>query len=865
MYSAKRVLIARLFLVKSVAKNISKDLTMVGQTISHYYILEKLGGGGMGVVYKAEDTRLKRCVALKFLPPDLTRDEEAKERFIHEAQAASALQHNNICTIHDIDETDDGQLFIVMDCYEGEPLKGKIARGPMQLEEAVEIALQVASGLAKAHEKGIVHRDIKPANIFITTDGTVKILDFGLAKLAGQVGLTKTGMTVGTVAYMSPEQTRGEQVDHRTDIWSLGVVLYEMLTGQLPFKGEYEQAVIYSILNETPQPIASLRTDVPPELERIVNLCLVRKATERYQQMTDLLADLRSLKPQLEPGSAERLRAAHPRWRRMHPYIFGAAAISLILVVWYLSSQPRSASSDRKSIAVLPFTNLSANQEDEYFSDGITEDILTQLSKIADLRVISRTSAMQYKGSRKSIREIGKELKVATILEGSVRRANNHVRIVAQLIDVRNDQHLWGETYDEEFTQIFAIQSNVAQKIARALQAKLSPVEKANIERTPTISMTAYEYYLRGRDYYYRYTKPDNEAAISLFKNALELDPRYALAWAGLGDAYAQRVGRFAFPISWLDSAVAMGKKAIALDPNSAEGYKALGPAYFYKGLKNKTLETLLQAVRINPNYYPAIANLGDLYLNMGALDESLHWLKKAMLLSPVFTYNYCYIGEVYRQLEEPDQADLWLTKAIELQPDFIDPYYFSALLYLEQGREEQARKQIEKPLIFAPDDVFNLEYAGLIHGFLGDFPRAKQYYQQSLQESASFETDARYTGTIGLAHILLKEGRQPEAQKLIDIALSTRIKAINAGNDDMQTYYTTAAIYAIRNDKAEAYRWLQKAFEAGWRDYRTALRDPWFENLRSENRFQQIIAQVKATVEEMRRRVQEMERVSAG
>jgi serine/threonine protein kinase/Tfp pilus assembly protein PilF len=833
---------------------------MIGKTISHYKILEKLGGGGMGVVYKAEDTKLKRLVALKFLPMDLTRDDEAKERFIHEAQAAAALDHPNICGIHEIGETEDGQLFIVMAYYEGETLKKKVSSEQLSVNSVIDSAIQIAQGLAKAHEHGITHRDIKPANVMITKDGMAKILDFGLAKLAGQSGLTKAGTTLGTAAYMSPEQAHGQDVDHRADIWAFGVVLYEMLTGQLPFKGEYEQAMIYSILNETPQSVTSLRANVPTELERIVNLCLAKKATDRYQQMTELLADLQALKQTLEYGTSKRSLAGSAPPRRKLVYLYGAGVVVLALVVWYFLLRPKTTPIDRKSIAVLPFNNLSGNQEDEYFSDGITEDILTQLSKIADLRVISRTSIMQYKGTKKSIREIGKALDVATILEGSVRRANNQVRIVAQLIDARNDEHLWAETYDKEFTQIFTIQSDVAEKIAAALEAKLSPAEKERIGSKPTTNLTAYEYYLRGRDYYYHYKKQDNESAIGLFQNALELDPHYAQAWAGLGDAYAQRYGRFYFPITWLDSAITASQKAIALDPNAAEGFKALGTAYVYKGLPRKGFAAFQQAVERNPNYYPAIANLGLNYLGTGALVEALRWQKRAVAINPAAINHYAYIGESYRRLDMPLLAGYYFKKAIELQPDYDETYFFLALLYLAQDRDEQAREQAEKMAVLFPDDIRMTEGAGQIHGLTGDFAAARSCYQRALQIDASVTITPRSLGAIGLGQILLKEGQQPQAHALLDSALSARLKAIETGSADEEIFYYTAAIYAIRNNKAEACKWLQKAIEAGLRDYRTTERDPWFENLRDDDRFKQMMAQVKAQVDEMRRRVEEME-----
>jgi serine/threonine protein kinase len=409
---------------------------MIGQTISHYKILEKLGGGGMGVVYKAEDTKLKRLVALKFLPPDLTRDDEAKERFVHEAQAASALDHPNICTIHEIGETEDRQLFICMAYYEGETLKKKVSSNQLSVDSVIEIAIQIAQGLAKAHEKGIVHRDIKPANLFLTNDGILKILDFGLAKLAGVTRLTKSGTTLGTVAYMSPEQMQGEEVDHRTDIWALGVVMYEMLTGKLPFKGEYEQAVMYSILNEKPEPITTTRLDVPADLEKIVNKCLEKKTSERYKLVEETLTDLKSLKKEIEFRTVKKwlIRTKFLLKKRLYFYsgIF-ALLLSLIGIGFYFQrdaeEKGEAVPSETFRIAVLPLVNISPDPQDEYFADGMTEELISTLSKISGLRVIARTSVMQYKGTNKSIAEIGHALKVGTILEGSVRKAANKLRI----------------------------------------------------------------------------------------------------------------------------------------------------------------------------------------------------------------------------------------------------------------------------------------------------------------------------------------------------------------------------------------------------------------------------------------------------
>ena len=516
---------------------------MIGATISHYKILEKLGGGGMGVVYKAQDTKLKRTVALKFLPPDLTRDPQAKERFTHEAQAASALDHPNICNIHDIGETDDGQLFIVMACYQGESLKERLQRGSLGIDEALEIAGQVALGLSKAHEKGIAHRDIKPANIMLTNDGGAKILDFGLAKLAGRVRLTRTGTTVGTVAYMSPEQARGEEVDERTDIWSLGVVLYEMMTGRLPFESDYDQAMIYSILSEQPNPLRSIRPDVPAEVEQVVKKALQKDLRGRFQHMDEFLTELRAVKKHLEAESSK----LHHDARKPLP-----------------------------SIAVLPFVNMSADPESEYFSDGLAEEIINALTRIPGLQVIARTSSFVVGRLGLDVREAGARLGVESILEGSVRRAGSRVRVTAQLVSTRDGLHLWSERYDRELTDLLALEDDVAAAITERLRGELGGA--GGERKRQAVNHEAYVSFLEGRHHFARGTPEDFMKAMACYKRAIEQDPGFALAYDSLAELH-WFLGFFGNvpPRDAFSTSTWHALRALELDDTLAETHALLG------------------------------------------------------------------------------------------------------------------------------------------------------------------------------------------------------------------------------------------------------------------------------------------------
>jgi TolB-like protein len=653
---------------------------MIGTTVSHYTILEKLGGGGMGVVYKAQDTRLKRTVALKFLPAAFGLDPDAIARFKNEAEAASSLQHNNICTVHDIDETSDGQLFIVMDFYEGETLKKKIERGPLKIDEAIGLALQVAQGLAKAHEHGIVHRDIKPANIMVTSDGVAKIVDFGLAKLSDRTMLTKTGSALGTVAYMSPEQTKGEVVDSRTDIWSLGVLLYEMITGQRPFKAEYENAVVYSILNSEPEPMTGLRTGLPMELERIVSKCLAKESAERYQHADELLVDLKSAARGADssPALATKL-VSRAKVRSMWVAVMALAVLAMVCgTIWVLMTRQGDMTNaeNRKSIAVLLFTPITKSEEDTTFAEGIQEDILTQLAKIKDLTVIAKKSVLQYRDSMKPVKEIAKELGVDCVLEGSTRRAGNSIRITAQLIDAESQKHIWAETYDRPYADIFAVQSDVAQKIAGALGVTLAPQEKASIEKIPTSNLEAYGYFQRGI-YYWRsaVSQEVNDKAIEMFEHAVSVDSGFAAAYAWISYIQSGSLANRNLTDRGAKAKVSLDR-AMALDPSLPEVHMAAGEyAHYVERDFERSRREFMLALNGRPNDAEILDRLGVLLVQTKNLRSGIEYLKRACTLDPNAIAIGYKLATAFEQLRSWPEAEQWANFEISRHPDYFGGY----------------------------------------------------------------------------------------------------------------------------------------------------------------------------------------------
>ena len=615
---------------------------MIGHTVSHYKILEKLGGGGMGVVYKAEDLKLRRTVALKFLPPDLTRDQEAKERFIHEAQAASALQHNNICAIHDIDETPDGQLFIVMDCYEGETLKQKIERGLLPIDQAVAIAIQVAQGLCRAHEAGIVHRDIKPANIMLTNRGEAKIVDFGLAKLSGRTVLTKTGSTIGTAAYMSPEQARGEGVDARTDIWSLGVVLYEMLTGKRPFESEYEQALVYSILNQDARPMRELRPEVPEAIEKIWRRALAKDVKDRYQTAAELISDLESYRT----GTQLSLKTRNVIGKKRRLLYAGlAVAVLAMAMVGIFFFTGRGEVFDR--VAVLPFHNISKVSTQEYLAYGMTEEVIARLQQFASLNVPSIRSSMKFKGSQASYAEIARELGAKALVDASIQYVNNRVRIIARLVDPPTDRTLWSDTYDGNVEDILDLQSRIAQAVVREVRVKVSQDEQSRMSRSSRkVNPQAYELCLKARQdlnlFYANITKGLWDNLIARLQRAIDIEPDNAFYYASLAWGYAVAIDASLepFPEAFPKMKTA-AETALKLDPDLAESQIAAGYVEYFQYNFEGVLARTSRALELSPGNYQASHWRGSTLIILGRFEEALEILRRAYEQDPIAYKDY--------------------------------------------------------------------------------------------------------------------------------------------------------------------------------------------------------------------------------
>jgi len=795
---------------------------MIGKTISHYKILEKLGEGGMGVVYKAQDTKLDRIVALKFLPKHLLCDEEAKTRFVHEAKAASALDHPNIATIHEIDEVE-GECFICMAYIEGQSLKELVRDKKLSIEEILRITIQIGEGLDAAHKRGITHRDIKSDNIMLTQEGTVKIMDFGLAKLKGAPKLTKTGTTTGTMQYMSPEQAQGMEVDQRSDIFTFGVVLYEMITGQLPFKGEHEAAIIYSIVNETPEPLARYKANVPEGLQRMVDKALKKDLSTRYQSSVDMVADLKGLQKETTTGVS-----IPSKKKTINQNIVFIGIAILIVMIGYvmlsnlLTPREKETITKRKMLAVLPFENLGS-AEDEYFADGITEELMARLAAVEGLGVIARTSAMQYKNTDKNIKQIGQELGVEYILEGTVRwqrsvEGPSRVRVTPQLIRVSDATHLWADVYDKDMTDIFQVQSGIAEQVVEALDITLLEPVRRVLESKPTDNLKAYDYYLRGNEYLFYRGYADARIAAQMYEKAVELDSTFALAYAQLSRA---QVDLYWFYYDRTEECLTKAKKAVdkalQLDPDLPEAHLALG-WYHYHGLLEyeHALEEFSIVQKQQPNNADLLLGIAAVQRRQGKFEEALINFKRASELDPRSSQLAYNAGETYALMRNYPQAVPYFDQAISLTPEWPLPYVYKALLYLRwQGSTEKARAILKKASHSIGSADHPIIVLDLVLLDLFDRKYQEALNQLSLASSEAFETQFYYVPKAQLyAEIYGLMNRPQLEQANYDSARSILEIKINEQPEDARFHSSLGIAYAGLGLKQEAIQEAEKAVE---------------------------------------------------
>jgi non-specific serine/threonine protein kinase len=813
-----------------------------GQMINHYKITSPLGAGGMGEVYLAEDTRLGRRVALKFLPALFTQDKRHLRRFEREARAVAALSHPNVCVIHEVVETGEGRHCIVMEYVEGVTLRERIAERRMNVSEALDAAIQVASALSAAHTAGIVHRDIKPENIMLRRDGYVKILDFGLAQLTekesdlpGGEGETRVmelktlpGVVMGTVAYMSPEQARGLPVDARTDVWSLGVVLYEMVAGQQPFEGATPTDVIISIAGREPEPLSGCAPEVPIRLERILKKALEKEREERYETADELLIDLKSLRHDLEIGTEVELSKQLIQGNRSavatsdNPVITSrlltrsriltlTAVVGVLIIAGLVyarflrqSSTP-ALQTEIKSIAVLPLENISGDASQDYFADGMTESLITDLAKIGALRVISRPSVMQYKGSRKPLPEVGRELNVDAVLIGTVVRYGDHVRIAVQLIHAATEENMGTYNYEHDLRDVLALQREVTRYIVGKIRIKLTPQEQRQFGSVRPVNPEAYDHYLRGRFYLNRQTKEDNEAAITALEHAVATDPSFAAAYAELAQAYSWKLFLFApAEKQWAEKAFVAAEKALALDPDSAVAHLARGrilwtPANHFP--HEKAIQEYRQAVTLDPSLDEARNQLALVYCHIGAFEEALEESHQAITTNPNNNLAQLRIGQTLNLQGKYEQA-LSVLQALpkEVNPQLVGHQTVWALFNL--GRKEEADAAVEQ--------------------FLRDYPE---------------DNGGLFTGL--QAVLAASAGEERRTQDKIKLAVE---RGKGFGHFHHTAYYIACA-YALMNSPEQAIKWLTVAADDGFPCYRLFESDTNLDNLRKDVRFVTFLA----------------------
>ena len=773
---------------------------MIGQTLSHYRIIEKLGEGGMGVVYKAHDTKLDRMVALKFLPLHLTASETEQARFLQEAKAAAALNHPNVCSIIDIQEAR-GQHFIVMEYVEGVTLdrKAPVAK----VDEAIAYAIQIGEALQAAHSKGIVHRDVKSENVMVTTDGRVKVMDFGLAKLRGSARLTRESSTVGTMAYMAPEQIQGGEADARSDIFSFGVILFEMLTAQTPFRGEHQAAMMYSILNEEPQALLSLRSDVPTDLDRIIRRALEKAPEDRYQHCDDMVSELRRLKKQTgpvpRPVSREERNPSTPSVRPRRRAIILTAGVLLIAALGVLLTVvlPKRGETIR-SMAVLPFSNSSGTAE--YLSDGFTESLINTLSKLPGIKMMSARSVFRFKGSDVDPQRAAQELHVDAVLTGRMIQRGDDLSISVELINAQDNTHIWGEQYNRGSSDLIALQTVISREIAHELNVNMTGDQQRRFAAPTARSVDAYQDYLRGRFALNKRNPGGFDKAIDYFHLAIRKDPSYAQAYAGLAETYALKASYFLIPSQVAaDSVRLAARKALELDESIGEVHAALATSAEFAWDWKTAEREYKKCLELSPNFATGRQWYGEFIGSMGRLEEGLAEIIKAQELDPLAPVVYVAAAGNLNGLRRYDEAIVQLQKALDLDPHLFRAMQSLASAYLLKGMGADALREGRR---------------------------------------AVAESDSSLEYVANLGYICAMTGHREEAEKIL-----SRLQQRSKHEFVAPTFF--ALLYTGLGETDEAFSWLKRGLEVHDPAMESLKVDPTFDKLRSDRRFDDLLKKV--------------------